>query len=179
MSVAEECAAEVYVQPGESHLVRGPTILRTVLGSCVGVTFWNRRLGLGGLCHPMLPAYPAHKAKLSLEASRRYVDFTVRDLAAQLDALGATRRETEVKLFGGADVLLVTDRATRPTVGQLNGEAALRVLASEGYAVAASSLGGQAGLHIDFYTATGEVLLRRLNATGVLHRGGRGRRDGA
>ena len=33
---------EIYVQPGESHLVRGPAILRTVLGSCVGITFWNR-----------------------------------------------------------------------------------------------------------------------------------------
>ncbi len=49
--------ADIYVQPGELHLVQGPTILRTVLGSCVGVTFWNRRLGLWR-------AVPSHAAAI-------------------------------------------------------------------------------------------------------------------
>ena len=49
---------EIYVQPGESHLVRGPAILRTLLGSCVGVTFWNAKLRVAALCHPMLPERP-------------------------------------------------------------------------------------------------------------------------
>jgi chemotaxis protein CheD len=157
---------EIYVQPGESHLVREPTILRTVLGSCVGVTFWNRRLGIGALCHPMLPRCPGRHAPLSLADARRYVDFTLRDLASQLDALGARRGETEVKLFGGADVLVVSHRNGRPTVGACNAEEALRVLEHEGFAVSASSLGGQAGLHIEFFTGSGEVRLRRLDATG-------------
>ena len=162
---------EVYVQPGESHLVRSPKVLRTVLGSCVGITFWNARLELGALCHPMLPKAPAQRTHgsphLSVSAGRRFVDFTVRDLAGQLDALGAKRRETVVKLFGGGDVLLVEERGARPTVGKMNAEAALEALAREGFAVSASSLGGHAGLHIDFYTTTGEVRLRRLAATGA------------
>jgi len=39
---------------------------------------------------------------------------------------------------------------------------ALRVAKEEGLDVTASSLGGTAGLHIQFYSETGEVLLRRL-----------------
>jgi chemotaxis receptor (MCP) glutamine deamidase CheD len=39
---------------------------------------------------------------------------------------------------------------------------ALEVLRAEGFDVAASQLGGPVGFHIDFYTATGEVRLRRL-----------------
>ena len=58
MGEPEEECADIYVQPGESHLVRGPAILRTLLGSCVGVTFWHAELGIAALCHPMLPRHP-------------------------------------------------------------------------------------------------------------------------
>jgi chemotaxis protein CheD len=153
---------EVYVQPGESLLVKEPTILRTLLGSCVGIAFRIPRLGIGALCHPMLPSCPLTAgASLGPAAGRRYVDFAIRDLAGQFDALGARRGEVEVKLFGGGDVLAVSSNASRPTVGRLNSEAALRVLEQEGFAVAASSLGGDCGVNIHFHTGTGEVLLKR------------------
>jgi chemotaxis protein CheD len=160
--VASEVLPEVYLQPGESRLVREPAILRTLLGSCVGIAFWAPRLGLGALCHPMLPRCPAKPGVvLSRSAGRRYVDFAIRDLARQFDALGARRDEVEVKIFGGGDVLLVENDESRPTVGRLNGEVAIKVLADEGFAVTASSLGGKRGINIHFNTSTGEVLLKR------------------
>jgi chemotaxis protein CheD len=97
-----------------------------------------------------------------MKASRRYVDFTIRDLARQFDTLGANRREIEVKLFGGGDVLIFENSSSRPTVGKLNCESALKVLEDEGFAVSASSLGGNSGIHIEFNTESGEVILRRL-----------------
>jgi chemotaxis protein CheD len=154
--------ADIYVQPGELHLVRGPAILRTVLGSCVGVTFWNARLHLGALCHPMLPRCPAEGSRLSVAALRRYVDSAIRELAQKMDALGAGRKETEVKVFGGADVLQVEHAEQRPTVGRLNADCALQILAEEGYSVIAQRLGGRQGIHIDFLTTNGEVRLRKL-----------------
>jgi chemotaxis protein CheD len=168
MPGADEQLPEVYVQPGESHLVREPTMLRTLLGSCVGVTFLVPRFGVGALCHPMLPAYPGKPlADPSRAAGCRYVDFAIRDLARQFDALGAQRDEVEVKLFGGGDVLLMINDAARPTVGRLNGEVALRVLEEEGFTVAASSLGGKRGINIHFNTQTGQVLLERHSGTAV------------
>jgi chemotaxis protein CheD len=164
MSEREEFVPEIYVQPGESHLVNEPTMLRTLLGSCVGVTFFIPRLGVGALCHPMLPSYPVKPlTNHSLASARRYVDFAIRDLARQFDVLGANRREVQVKLFGGCDVLLVTNVTSKPTVGKLNSESALRILDEEGFQVLASSLGGNVGLNIQFHTGTGEVLLRRFN----------------
>jgi chemotaxis protein CheD len=154
---------EVYVQPGESHLVRGPAVLHTLLGSCVGVTFWHEELDIGALCHPMLPLHPEKsRGKLSLSAARRYVDFAIRDLAAQFDALGAKRKDVQIKVFGGADVLRVRGPDERPTVGALNRAMALEVLEAEGFNVTASRLGGPVGIHIDFYTTNGEVRLRLL-----------------
>lgn len=153
---------EVYVQPGESRLVREPTMLRTLLGSCVGIAFRVPRLGVAALCHPMLPRTPAKMAaSLSRSAGRRYVDFAICDLARQFDELGANRKEVEVKLFGGGDVLAMASNAKRPSVGRLNSEVAMKVLAEEGFAVTAHSLGGKRGVNIRFNTLTGEVLLQR------------------
>lgn len=156
---------DIYVQPGESHFVSRPAVLRTILGSCVGVTFLVPRLGVAALCHPMMPRCPpGQMGILDVRAGRRYVDFAIRDMAGRLDRMGAARAEAVVKLFGGNDVLTVADDGCRATIGQQNSDTALRVLAEEGFAIAASRLGGTTGVHITFATATGEVLLRRLDS---------------
>jgi chemotaxis protein CheD len=156
--------AEVYVQPGDSHFAEEPVVIRTLLGSCVGVTFWHQRLGVAALCHAMLPVFPkgATREASNVANGRRYVDFTIRNLAQQFDARGANRSDVQVKVFGGADVLTAIRSSPRPTVGRLNCESALRVLRDEGFVVSASSLGGNTGLTIHFNTLTGEVRLRRL-----------------
>jgi chemotaxis protein CheD len=154
------------LQPGELYLARSPSILRTILGSCVGVTFWSARLGAGALCHGVLPRCPLNlPSTFTVSEGHRYIDFSIRYLAAQFDALGARRGELEVKLFGGADVLPVSEiQALRPTVGAQNCLAAIEVLAEEGFKVSASDLGGIRGRRIHFHTGTGEVLLHRLAA---------------
>jgi chemotaxis protein CheD len=153
---------EFYLQPGESELVTEPTLLRTLLGSCVGVAFWVPGMGIGALCHPMLPRLPARAAN-SGKARRRYVDYTIREMAQRIDKLGVPRTGVQVKLFGGADVLQVQTDSQRPTVGKMNQDVASSVLADEGFEVVAASLGGNRGIQIAFNTGTGEVLLRRLN----------------
>ena len=55
---APEISAGSVSATGELYLARSPAILRTMLGSCVGVTFWSPRLGAGALCHGVLPRCP-------------------------------------------------------------------------------------------------------------------------
>jgi len=162
MPELEVSLPEVYLHPGELYLSRKPAIIRTILGSCVGATFWSARLRVGALCHAQLPQCPSSSTDLDLTIGSRYVDFSIRYLARQFDKLGASRTEVQVKLFGGADVLLVSDpAAAKPTVGKMNCKAALEILRIEGLNLNASSLGGTSGLNILFNTGTGEVLLRR------------------
>ncbi|MGB6945620.1 MAG: chemotaxis protein CheD [Bryobacteraceae bacterium] len=158
---------DLNLQPGELYLARTPAILRTILGSCVSVTFWSKRLGAGALCHGVLPRCPlVWPVGANLSDGHRYVDFSIRYLAQQFDALGARRDEVEVKLFGGADVLpLLRERPDRPTVGSMNCQAAVEVLELEGFQVAASDLGGTRGRRIHFHTGTGVVLVYRLEAS--------------
>jgi chemotaxis protein CheD len=161
MPTTEIDLPEFYLQPGELRLVRRPSILKTVLGSCVGVTFRAPRLDASAMCHPMLPTHAAKSLTRSDPvAARRYVDYVIREMTHEFDRLGAAREEVEVKLFGGADVLASTRNGA--TVGTMNAEVALRVLKEEGFTVLASRLGGSRGIFIGFHTGTGEVLLRRL-----------------
>jgi len=163
MAESHVALAEVFLQPGEVFLAREPTIISTILGSCVGITFRCARLDLGALCHSILPRFPgAIAGNAGLAAGYRYVDFCIRDLAAQFDSLGARRSEVEVKVFGGADVLFVDIANTRPTVGRQNSEEAIRTLAEEGFRVVASSMGDVFGRKIRFDTGNGEVRLVRL-----------------
>jgi chemotaxis protein CheD len=110
-----------------------------------------------------MPASLAPGSSLS-DATAMWISV-IRYLAQQFDALGASRRELEVKLFGGADVLPIAEsRQGTPTVGAQNCMAATEVLAEEGFTVSASDLGGVRGRRIHFHTGTGEVLLHRLAA---------------
>jgi chemotaxis protein CheD len=156
-----DTVAHVYLQPGDFHFTQRPTVIRTILGSCVGVTFWTRRLAVGALCHGVLPRYPKHGSVL---ACGHYVDTVLRDLLRRFDELGIARSELEVKVFGGADVLPVDSRVARErTVGHQNWNTAMEVLAREQVRVVASDVGGTSGRSLQFDTATGEVRLRRLS----------------
>ena len=163
MDEPESELPEIYLRPGEMFLARKPTIIATILGSCIGVTFWCARLDLGALCHSMLPRCPTPDTEdAGLAGGYRYVDFCIRNLARQFESLGAMRAEVQVKLFGGADVLAVATAGSKPTVGRLNSEAAIQVLSDEGYLVIASSIGDTFGRKIKFNTGSGEVRLVRL-----------------
>ncbi|HTR39465.1 MAG TPA: chemotaxis protein CheD [Bryobacteraceae bacterium] len=152
---------EVDLQPGEVYLAREPAILRTILGSCVSATFWSARLGAGAMCHGILPRCPPLTLASSPAEGHRYVDSSIRYLIQRFDALGVRRDELEVKLFGGADVLPIA-RAGRATVGSVNCQAAIQVLAEEGLIVRSSDLGGVRGRRIQFHTSSGDVLVYRL-----------------
>jgi chemotaxis protein CheD len=150
------------LNPGEVQLVRQPSVLKTILGSCVGVTFRSASLGLGALCHGILPTCPPGTDGAE---GYRYVDFAIRDLISRFEALGARRSEVEVKVFGGADVLPVFVTGTaRRTVGAQNCQTARDVLHDEGLKILAFDMGGQKGRFIEFNTSTGEVLVRMLGA---------------
>ena len=88
--------------------------LETMLGSCVGVRSGARGWAWARCAIGVLPRCPAGVS--CDRTGYRYVDFAIRHLARQFDALGRGARRSQVKLFGGADVLPV-DRSRAPAHG--------------------------------------------------------------
>ena len=152
----------VYLKPAEMYMASSPSIVKTVLGSCVSVTLFNHRLKVGVICHGLLP-YCREKSACKGECTLcfKYVDCSIRHMVGQFRSLGIGHREIEVKLFGGAD-MFIARAGERETVGAQNVVAALSIIAKEHLNLCKSDTGGNQGRRIYFYTHTGEIFLKRL-----------------
>lgn len=146
---------EIYLKPGELTVAERPTLISTVLGSCVALTLCSPRHGIGGICHAMLPRSPGG-------ADFKYVDSALLHLLDRFDRLRVPRRELVIKLFGGADMFDSTLPSGSLTVGKQNVEAARTLLGRERLRLQAEDTGGRQGRKLLFYSHTGEVLLKRL-----------------
>lgn len=151
----------VKILPGEFHVAADDTLLVTVLGSCVAACIRDRRLGIGGMNHFMLPA---RKEAGVLSASMRYGAYAMEVLINQLYRAGARREHLEIKVFGGASVL---PGLSTIDVGERNSRFVLDYLAEEGLPVAAHDLGDVHPRKVYFAPATGEIMVRRLRASAM------------
>jgi chemotaxis protein CheD len=154
----------VYLKPGEIHFAEHPTLIVTVLGSCLAVTMFSRRGVLGAMCHGLLPRCKGERtcAGKCLEKFR-FVDCSIEQMLKMFDKAGIKHRDIEVKVFGGADMFSREIKIPGlVSIGRQNVHTAEQVLEREGLAVAKMDVGGLQGRKILFYTDTGEVLLKRL-----------------
>jgi chemotaxis protein CheD len=155
----------VYLKPGELHFAKKPTVVVTVLGSCLSVTMFHRR-GLGGICHGLLPRCNRPKDReVECLDGLKYVDSSIRQMVMAFDRYGVPRSEIEVKCFGGADMFTQKNADSGlVSIGKQNIITAEKTLASEGLTLRVKDVGGRQGRKILFYTHTGEVLLKRLSS---------------
>ncbi len=154
----------VYLKPGEMHYTDQPTLVITVLGSCLSVTMHSSRLNVGGICHVLLPSCEKQKlCKTSCADKFKYVDCAVRHMVNLFERLGAERSELKVKYFGGADMFIRnTEKPAPMSVGRQNSIIAEKIIKAEGLRVVSKDVGGPRGRKILFYSHSGEVLLKRL-----------------
>lgn len=149
----------VYLKPGELHITDRPTIISTVLGSCVSVIMFSDRSQLAGMCHAMLPFNGGTNGFNVF----KYVDSSIAYMVKKFEHQGIRRSDIKVKLFGGADVLYyIEDDKERHTVGKKNITKALEIINNERLSLLMSDIGGTSGRKIFFFTHTGEILLKRL-----------------
>ena len=166
MNLSREGLPVIYLKPGEMHLSATPSIVVTVLGSCLSITMFHRRAGLGAICHGLLPACIGEKScNRDCADGFKFVDCSIKRMLKRFDACNIRRREIEIKCFGGADMFGVRPEiAGIVSVGRQNIAAAQTLLESEGLVLHAIDVGGLMGRKLIFYTHTGEVLLKRLHA---------------
>ncbi len=147
---------KLFLKPGEIFIGKIPTAVMTILGSCVSVTMFCKKTGIGGICHALLPRRPS-SAPDSEEL--RYVDSSIIRMLNEFRARGINFDAIEIKVFGGADVLPTT---AGKTVGRANIESAFRTLKKHGFKTVVSDVGGRAGRKIVFSTDEGYVRVKKL-----------------
>lgn len=152
----------VYLKPSELYVARQPTIITTLLGSCVAVCIYLPRSRIGAISHSLLPNNPGGE-----EMPFRYVDSSIEYLIDQLRLAELPPREVIVKLFGGAEVVAGSGPGARqPSIGAKNVAVARQALRSYGLPIHAELVGGRQGYKLHFYSNTGMVKLKRLGGGG-------------
>jgi chemotaxis protein CheD len=151
MTRGTESLRQVFLEPGALYCTANPAVIRTVLGSCVAVCLIDRHGRAAGMNHYVLP---------SGQSSLRYGDIAIEQLVVKMGRLGCKIDDLRAKLFGGAAVLPYG--AAEDTIGSKNVDTALAWLRSQSIPVVARRTGGENGLLIRLYTATGRVMVRPI-----------------
>lgn len=152
----------VNLHPGELFIAQEPTLITTILGSCVSVCLFCPRQKTGAMCHGVMPV----RVDLNMEDSFRFVETSIRYMVEVLTNgnLLCPNAGLVAKVFGGADVLDLRFGSVRnaETIGAMNITAAREALARCNVNIDVEKVGGVHGCKLFFYTQTGEVLLRRI-----------------
>lgn len=165
MNILETTLPVIHLKAGEIYIAEKPTLVATVLGSCISVTMFNNRFKIGAICHGALPVYNKNRYGLKEHKNEpfKYVDYSISYMASQLANYGIKTCEIEVKVFGGANMFAVNSgNNNKLTVGEQNIQVAIHTIKEENLRLFISDIGGNRGRKICFYTHTGEVLLKRL-----------------
>lgn len=158
---------DIFVQPGEVHFGDRDTRLRTVLGSCVSITFWHPHRLLGGMCHYMLPE---RGAVAGAGPDGRYADEALGLLLDEMRAAGTPPGEYQAKLFGGGRMFAFDAGRGVPDIGGRNVAAARRLLLRHGLEPAGGHLAGTGHRSIVFEVASGAVWVRHMPELAGLRR---------
>ncbi len=152
------------ILPGEYYVTRHDEAIFTVLGSCVSACVRERKLGIGGMNHFMLPLDRSGGTSAwggdDVSSATRYGNVAMERLINDILKLGGQRANLEFKVIGGGKVLDMT-----LDVGARNAEFVREYLKTEGFVISAEDLGDRFARKLYYNPATGKVRVKRLAST--------------
>ncbi|HEX6025671.1 MAG TPA: chemotaxis protein CheD [Solirubrobacter sp.] len=141
--------------------VAGDVLVSLGLGSCIGLALLDRRVGVAGLAHIVLPASSGAPAA----GAYKFADVAVPELIERVVAAGGRRPMLEAAIVGGASMFAVSNGSME--VGVRNEAAVRDLLAAERINVIAAETGGARGRTVRVHVGTSEVTVRE--AGGIEH----------
>lgn len=160
MTPINSAAIDIFLQPGDVYFGDRDTRIRTVLGSCVSITFWHSRLLLGGMCHYMLPERNGFAEGFR---DGRYADEAISLLVDEMRAAGTQPHDYETKIFGGGRMFSFNSGRGPLDIGNRNIETGRRLLRGYGLEPASEHLAGVGHRSLIFDVASGGVWVRHMS----------------
>lgn len=162
---------KVFLQTGDCFIGVQPTLVTTVLGSCLGVTLHAPKMGIGTICHAFLPDSSDVKSRQQQEPQIcRYVDTALQNMLETMDKVGIPRRELVIKMFGGSGGMAVRNVGnTGFDIGRRNIEMARKLLKFARLDIQVEDVGGNQGRKLMFNTQTGEVWVKKLRNSAMIN----------
>jgi two-component system chemotaxis response regulator CheB len=151
------------LRPGDLAVATEPTCLDTILGSCISVCLYDKRLRIGGMNHFMLPEPECNTSSYGAN-SNKYGTNAIRNLLRGMKRAGSSPDDLEAKVLGGANVGDSPEGSLQADVGRLNIKVALAVLRQFGVRIAAQDTGGMYGRKVEFNTETGAIRFHKIRS---------------
>lgn len=156
MNLFDPSLQKLFLKPGELVTTDEPSLVTTVLGSCISVTMFHRQTSTSAVCHAMLPYGKGNR-------SFKYVDVVIPYMTRYFERKNIKLNSLEVKLFGGADMFQSANQnsAGNKTVGKVNISVAKEYLKKYGLTLIASDVEGQKSRKLLFTTTDGVVYIEK------------------
>jgi chemotaxis protein CheD len=138
-------------------IAKSPDILRTVLGSCVGICLYDPLKKIAGLSHIMLPSLSDRNSN-----GKKYADTAIPMLIDEMKNAGADQSRMVAKIVGGATMFKITGNSMMSEIGKNNTIKVKELLSGAGIKIISEDTGGSNGRTIDFYSETGVLKIRSL-----------------
>ena len=132
-----------------------PTVLRTILGSCVGICLYDRIKKIGGLAHILLPIDSTGGAN-----PEKYADTAIPLLVDRLVKEGAKKEYLSAKIVGGSAMFKFESSISLGQIGDRNIEETKKVLEKLGIPIVDEDIGGNIGRVINFFLEDGRLKIR-------------------
>ena len=151
----------IVVGMADLRVAKDPEVLTTLgLGSCVGITLYDKTHKIGGLAHVMLPTYKGFEG----QNIAKFADSAIIELVNQLSRIGAPRNLLVAKLAGGAHMFGNTQNNDMLKIGERNAAASAAILRQLGIPIQANDTGGTHGRTIELYMDTGALKIKTVGA---------------
>lgn len=158
-----------FLKPADLYFTAESMVIKTVLGSCVTMTMFSPRTGIAAACHAVLPTCNEKSCPLETCMNKnKFVACVIPEMLRRFKRLGIWPDELEIKMFGGADMLVVKKGSwsgENGRVGRKNILMARELVQNNNLKLKNADVGGTLGRKLFFDTETGEVLLKRLSGT--------------
>ena len=90
---------KIHLMIGDGYILEKPTLVSTVLGSCLSVTFHCPEKKIGAIFHALLPVMPEKEQGMWAKRNYRYVDSSIRHVVWALKRRGVKHKQIEAKVF--------------------------------------------------------------------------------
>lgn len=151
----------VKVGMADLNVLMGTGTLKTTgLGSCVGLTLYDRSKKIAGMAHVMLPSSDiAREGQLNIA---KYADTAIPELMKRMRQLGSDLSRLEAKLAGGAQMFAFAANSDTMRIGPRNVESCKEVLDKFRIPIIAEDTGGNFGRTIELLGENGTLIIRSV-----------------
>ncbi|MDY0386606.1 MAG: chemotaxis protein CheD [Methanolobus sp.] len=147
----------IIVGMADSAVAKKPEKITTLgLGSCVGISLYDKTTGVGGMVHIMLPSIEQARSK---ENIAKFADTGIPALIDSMVDLGAYKHRTTAKIAGGASMFSFNSNA-QLKIGERNVLATKETLKELKIPIIAQDTGLNYGRTIILDTENGELTVK-------------------